>query len=887
MVTLYTYSKKMVYRLAQIGKRKRSFISFSVILFLIITILVLIFSALDKANSRKMASKYLISVTDGVTQNVDSWIEEKKKMLMLISDLPETKEAFTHQQEYLNIKFDLIKTYYYNVENIFLALPDGNIATGALYSDTALTNLTQLDLWPDFQKSNFALFLDTYICRSQRTGKLTFILLKGVFNETGTLLGFVGFTINWDKFINKFIIPAQVGETGYLAITDTLGRNIGHHDESLTLRSMGEYPWMQKLVKEKNGFQRYRFKEEVKLMAFQESKETGWIIMSSINENELIEATARTRNLILIFSVILLIVFLIMIVYLDMFKLEAAERNLIESERNFNLLFERGNDGIYLHSITPDRKAGCFFNVNKAFLSQFNTTYEKVIASTPYDIFIGNHRAYYDQILGQVLEEKHQIIETKLVIGGFMAYVEFNLFLIEAKRETSVMGFVRDITDRVTAKHKLKEDRDYLNEKVQERTREILHANEKLRGYIREKDKMANELSESEAKYRVIIERANDGIVLINRRKIVFVNQKICSMLNYSAEVLTGRYFAEIIAEKDRNWVIQNHEKRLKGMFAPNFFETQLLTSEEKTLDVEINAGVFPSQEGNQDFIFIRDITLRKKNEEEQRRHNEQMIQTDKLVALGTLVSGVAHEINNPNNAIMLNSPIIREAWKSTRPILERYKQENGDFVISGMPYSFFKEYFDDIIDDIQNSSEKIKTIVEDLKNFARPDSGSNFDAVDVNAMIRSAIKMVSSMLTKATTDFSFDADTTLPSVQGNFFRLEQVVVNLLQNACHALRSRDNSIRIKTAFSRCDQSVIIGISDQGTGISKENLKQIFDPFFTTKREKGGTGLGLSVSLKIIKEHGGSIVFDSVEGQGTTVTIKLPVIQDVNEKFIPC
>jgi PAS domain S-box-containing protein len=861
----------------KIGQKKLTFIRVSVIIFISICAFVIFFSILDKSNSRTMAEKYLTSVTEGVTKTVDSWIEEKKKSLTLISDMPEIKEVLNDQSLNMNNRLEIIIRNYTNLENIFIASADAKIISGSLYSNSQYENLSNLMLWDRFKKNNFQIYLDTYISRSQSTGKLTFIIIKGVFSEEEELLGFIGFTINWEKFIKKFIIPANVGETGYLAITDTSGRNIGHHDSSLTLQSMYEYPWMKKLINEKNGFQRYRFREENKLMAFHQSIQTGWIINASINENELIKETNRIRNFILLISIIIFLILIFIIGYLDMFKLEAAERNLIESERNFKLLLERGNDGIFVHKIEKNGEPGSFTKTNGVFLELFQCRNKEVLNCTPENIFNTNENHDYLEVLKTIIKTKLQILETELIINNKKIQVEFRLFLIETNKDYQVMGFVRDITERVLSRRKLKEDRDYLNNKVAERTKEILKTNIQLRTYIKEKDKIAQALSESEDKYRRLIERANDGIMLIRDKKICFANKKIKTLLNYNEEELSNIPFEKIICTRDREIVIENHVKRLKGEITRNIFETRLISSEGHDIDVEINAGLINYRGVTEDFIFVRDITERKKNEEEKRRQNEQLVQTDKLVALGTLVSGVAHEINNPNNAIMLNNPIIKEAWESSKPILENYKNEHGDFLISGMPYSYFKNYFPDIIDGIHESSEKIKHIVEDLKNFAKPDAGAISEDVDLNKVIQSSVKLISSQLNKATDNFELDLIDNLPSIKGNFRRLEQIFINLLQNAYNALESREKGISVISSFEERNMNVKILIIDQGCGISQENIKQIFDPFFTTKRDRGGTGLGLSVSLGLIKEHHGIINFESKEGEGTVVTLKFPVI----------
>ncbi len=234
----------------------------------------------------------------------------------------------------------------------------------------------------------------------------------------------------------------------------------------------------------------------------------------------------------------------------------------------------------------------------------------------------------------------------------------------------------------------------------------------------------------------------------------------------------------------------------------------------------------------------------------------------------------------------MLNNSIIKKAWESTKPILDKFREENGDFIISGMPYSFFKNYYADIIDEVQKNSGKIKTIVEDLKNFARPDTGILCEEVDVNEVIHSVIKLLSNQIFHSTLNFSF-LPNELPPIEGNFVRLEQVFVNLLQNACHALTSPLEAIRVTSSYLPEEGMVEVLVSDSGEGITEENLKYIFDPFFTMKRDKGGVGLGLSVSLKIIKEHNGSISFQSKIGEGTTVSVKLPAKNKNDGKSETC
>ena len=209
-------------------------------------------------------------------------------------------------------------------------------------------------------------------------------------------------------------------------------------------------------------------------------------------------------------------------------------------------------------------------------------------------------------------------------------------------------------------------------------------------------------------------------------------------------------------------------------------------------------------------------------------------------------------------------------------PVLDKYYEENGDFLIGGMNYSEMRENIPTLFTGITEGAKRIKQIVEDLKNYVREDTADLTQAVDINAVIMSAVSLVSNMIKKSTNRFDVDYGKNLPLLQGNFQRLEQVAINLIQNACQALTATDKGIFISTLFDVASSHIIIRVKDEGAGIEPETLSQITDPFFTTRQKSGGVGLGLSISSRIIEEHGGSIQFESQPGVGTTVEIILPL-----------
>jgi polar amino acid transport system substrate-binding protein len=180
------------------------------------------------------------------------------------------------------------------------------------------------------------------------------------------------------------------------------------------------------------------------------------------------------------------------------------------------------------------------------------------------------------------------------------------------------------------------------------------------------------------------------------------------------------------------------------------------------------------------------------------------------------------------------------------------------------------------LLEEMQEGANRIKRIVEELKDFARLDTSAAVEPVNVNAVVKAAVRLVDSSLRSSTKCFEASYAPSLPTILGNAQRIEQVVINLILNACQALPDTEHGISLRTSHDEVAGAVVLTVTDEGSGIAPENLSHLTDPFFTTRRESGGTGLGLSVSATIIKEHNGSLEFASTPGGGTTVTLTLPV-----------
>lgn len=272
---------------------------------------------------------------------------------------------------------------------------------------------------------------------------------------------------------------------------------------------------------------------------------------------------------------------------------------------------------------------------------------------------------------------------------------------------------------------------------------------------------------------------------------------------------------------------------------------------------------------------LAREVAEREKAVQDLRLHQQQLVQADKMAALGVLVSGVAHEINNPNGFILLNMPTLKAIYLDALEVLDEHHRAGGALVLGGIAYPELRDEVPQMLDEMLEGGRRIKRIVEDLKDFARREDAPALDSLELNTVVQAAVRLVEPSIRKATRRFSATYAPDLPRVRGNAQRIEQVVVNLVLNACQALPDAERRVSVSTGADPDRGTVWVRVEDEGTGVAPEHLARLTDPFFTTKRDSGGTGLGLSVSAGIVKEHGGSLTFRSQVGSGTIVTLALP------------
>ena len=394
-----------------------------------------------------------------------------------------------------------------------------------------------------------------------------------------------------------------------------------------------------------------------------------------------------------------------------------------------------------------------------------------------------------------------------------------------------------------------------------------------------EQGRVEQALQESEKRYREILLNIEDGYLELDLAgHLIFFNPTLCKYSGYSAEELVGMDNRSLMDERQSKIMFETFNEVYRTGRSSIIQEGEFIRKDGQRRYFEGSINLARNARGQPIGFrcFGRDITERKLAEERDRIHQEQLYQAGKMVALGTLVSGVAHEINNPNNFIMLNTPLLEEAWKGIRPILDDYYEENGDFLIGGQSYSEMRTRIPTLFSGIVDGARRIEQIIEDLKNYVRKGTADLTEPVDINQIVKSALSLVSHMVRRSTNRLTTRYGNHLPLINGNAQRLEQVIINLVQNACQALPDPKAGITVSTELNRASRQIVLTVEDQGSGIPEENLPHITDTFYTTRSDTGGVGLGLSISAKIVEEHGGRMQFASAPGRGTTVTVTLPV-----------
>ncbi len=324
------------------------------------------------------------------------------------------------------------------------------------------------------------------------------------------------------------------------------------------------------------------------------------------------------------------------------------------------------------------------------------------------------------------------------------------------------------------------------------------------------------------------------------------ISQAICIVDAHGTVRRANRVFAELIqmpvtAIPGRPWL---------GLLPPAWSDpVARAIAEPSATSVEIRAGerallltTIPMAEPGSAVLVFEDQTDR-------RRLQEQLIQSEKMSAIGQLIAGVAHDLNNPLASVVGFSDFLAEA---------------------GVPASL-----EEPLQVIRQEAERAATIVKNLLSFARTQEGERVRQ-PIQPLLDSTLVLLRNQLMTHKVEATLDVEPGLPEVEVDANQIKQVFVNLINNACQAIASDAPSGRIWISAKRAQDVIAVSVTDSGPGIPEDVAARVFEPFFTTKPEGEGTGLGLSICQGILKEHGGRISLESRPGSGATFTVELPV-----------
>ena len=475
-----------------------------------------------------------------------------------------------------------------------------------------------------------------------------------------------------------------------------------------------------------------------------------------------------------------------------------------------------------------------------------------------------------------------KFIKSKLITGAYEAtdffpelgkkgrWLRFTAAVIRNSKG-SVIGAVEtleDITQTKRAQDALLKAHEDLEIKVKERTHKLTKANKALK--------------ETTDHLSLILEFLPIVSFTCNADEnltITFVSNRVKEITGYAPAQFTGNhsFWQEHIHPENQTSVLKKLKSATnKGTLQ---FEYRFQIADGSYRWISDHRRLIKPGKRSRSYMVgaWQDITEDKRIRQEGELRLQQMIQSHKLKALGEVVAGVAHEINNPVSFIANNITMLEEMWDAVEPILASDGASHPAWGDKGIGYVEVCTNMKEIIEEFKIASQRIKRVISGLKEFARTDETVEKKPVKIEEVIQGVMIIVGAQVRKTVSHVEIYIDSNLPPVQGHFQKIEQVIANLLINAHQSITpDRKGRIIITARSIERLNAILIEIEDNGIGMKKEVFDNIFQPFFTTRRNMEGTGLGLSISYGLVKEHHGIIGVLSRPDIGSRFSIYLPL-----------
>lgn len=425
-----------------------------------------------------------------------------------------------------------------------------------------------------------------------------------------------------------------------------------------------------------------------------------------------------------------------------------------------------------------------------------------------------------------------------------------------------------EVAARRRAEEELTHHRDHLAECVEARTKQLVYTNKELQQEIANHKAAVVALRESEEKYRNVVERANDAIVIIQDDRVRYANPAMERMVGHEVGSIVGLPFLDFIHPDQKDVLAQRYRDRMAGKHVPPVCESALTDRKGKRIDVEVNAGLCGYGGRSADLIIVRDISERKQAEEQLRRAKEAADAAN--TAKSEFLANMSHEIRTPMTAIIGYLELLREGCPGTCAFGQGNFQEQVATVLRN------GEHLLQVINDILDLS-KIESGKQELERVA----WSPFQVLaDVKSLMQ--IRAYEKQLL-----FKVRNVGPLPgTIQTDPMRLRQILYNLVGNSIKFTAAGSVSVTARfepdpngSQFQPSSGTIHIDVTDTGPGIQPDHLAHLFTPFTqadsSTTRQFGGTGLGLAVSRRLARGLGGDITVTSQLGHGSTFHLVLP------------
>lgn len=488
---------------------------------------------------------------------------------------------------------------------------------------------------------------------------------------------------------------------------------------------------------------------------------------------------------------------------------------LRKNEARFTELFESLQEGIYI--TTPD---GAILDVNPALVRMLGyDSKEEVLKRRVPEIFVDQAERKFvrDQVERQPMIQGREITlirkdGTSIVCLNTAAAVRDN-----AGRVVRYQGALMDVTERREMERRLHQQQEFA---------------------------------------RRLVDSFPDLILVLDTAAhYTFVSPRCKEILGYDVEEAQSMGFGGRTHPEDLPAALALYKDIIAGQQTFASLEIRVRHKLGEWRRIRFNFSPLSDEKGSIEGVVLsgRDVT-------DLKRLEEQLIQAEKLAAMGQMLAGVAHELNNPLTAILGVTELLREregADDSTKRQLELTHRQ----------------------------ARRAARIVQNLLEFSRPASPLK-RPLDLNNLLERTLQLQEHLLRRNNIEVDFHPQADLPGVIGDANQLIQVFLNLVTNAEQAIREVRDTGRIQIRIGRNGNQLSITVQDDGVGIRPEALPRIFDPFYTTKRPGGGTGLGLSICMSIIREHGGNIEAETLPAGGSAFTIYLPAAPEQHLETLP-